>query len=411
MARIKYTDLGAAFDILKEIYINKAYVSIVMANKNNKHVQKLVYCVLDNHYLLNVYVDYFCDKGIKPSLKPLMLLNLYMLYILKTPVNVILNETKECLEYRGKSGVFTFFAGVINNASKVEVKSIPIPKKSIDEVKYNLPSWVIGMYKKEYPNFEEILSIKKSPYVHIVLNNGESEDILNGIDYRKTPFGFLCENTKELALLEFFGKVSYMSLSAAIVARSIPLKINQKVLDVCAAPGAKSCLIAQCGAKVTACDIYPHRLDLIKKYAERVKIDINIVEQDATIFNKEFENSFDVVLADVPCSGFGLIGKKRDIMLNKTYEDILSLQKLQQSILDNVSRYVKKGGRLVYTTTSVFKKENSDNIEEFLNNHKDFSFISNFKLEGVGTLDKSEIQLLTNSEGMEGVYLCHLILN
>ena len=126
-------------------------------------------------------------------------------------------------------------------------------------------------------------------------------------------------------------------------------------------------------------------------------------------FNKNFENAFDFVLCDVPCSGLGVVNKKPDILLNRTPETLNEITKTQYAILDNNSKYVKNGGVLVYSTCSVLKEENNDIIAKFLQNHKDFSLtpIDTFGLNVIN--ENNCYTFYPNVSGTEGFFIGRLI--
>lgn len=145
--------------------------------------------------------------------------------------------------------------------------------------------------------------------------------------------------------------------------------------------GGKTTHIAELmnnNGKIIAWDIYKHRIDLIKQSYER--LGINIIEteiKDATVYEKKYFEKFDKILLDVPCLGIGVIKRKPDIKWQRKKEDIEEITKIQMKILETCSRYLKKGGELVYSTCSIFEKENKNIIEEFLKRNLDFE-ISNY---------------------------------
>lgn len=153
-------------------------------------------------------------------------------------------------------------------------------------------------------------------------------------------------------------------------------KEGAKVLDCCAAPGGKSfaAAIAMGGrGEITSCDVYPHKVELVSKGAERLGFEnLRASVQDAAEFIPEWEAGFDTVIVDAPCSGLGIIRKKPDIR----YKDLKSMEALpalQLSILENQSRYVRPGGVLLYSTCTVLRRENEDVVKTFLEKHPDFS--------------------------------------
>ncbi|MDE6850485.1 MAG: 16S rRNA (cytosine(967)-C(5))-methyltransferase, partial [Clostridia bacterium] len=147
----------------------------------------------------------------------------------------------------------------------------------------------------------------------------------------------------------------------------------ERILDACAAPGGKSVALSKKCKQVIACELHEHRTQLIRDYAQRMGAEnVTAVTADSSVFNKEFENAFDAVLCDVPCSGTGVTGENPDIKLNRREEDIPSLNKIQSAILNNCARYVKSGGALYYSTCSVLPEENDSIAVGFLQSHPDF---------------------------------------
>lgn len=401
------TDFRAAYDFLVEVYRDNAYIHIVMKENTNKRVKKLVFGVLEKHYELNYIVDELTAGKVKNNVRPLLLIALYAEKYLDTPQPVVISETGETLDSLGKGALKGFFCAVISKAARGEYRMPAKSDKRYAEVKYNLPSWLVGMYRKDYPDsFEEIINAEEFPYSHIRVRGGVSDDEIFAADKtaQKTPYGFFVKKNKEIDLLACMGKITFMSYGSCVVAETVGAKKGMKILDCCAAPGGKAVYMAQKGADVTACDIHEHRTELVRAYAERMKTGVTVFRQDATKPVYKWKEGFDAVLADVPCSGFGVIGKKRDIVFNRTYDDVKELSVLQQNILDNVSGYVKKGGVLVYSTCTVFKMENGANVEKFLAEHKDFH---KEKID-IPYENDGEIQLLPDGRGMEGFYICRM---
>lgn len=400
-----------AYEILRKVYKEGTYLQEEMKSVTNKRVAKLVYGVLDKHYELEYVVDQLADKGVKNSAKPLLYEGIYALKELGTPKNVVINEINQTLDALGKTAMKGFFAAIINRINDGEY---PLPKKSdrrYVEVKYNMPSFLVGLYKKDYPDrYEEILYARKNDRVHVRIGNKGTEEELLAADptAERTEVGFFVKNNKEVSLLNFFGKVTYMSYTSALAAESIVRVAARgaRTLDCCAAPGGKSVYLAEKGLSVLACDLHPHRVDLINAYAKRMGAEVETTVFDATVRNPSWVDRFDVVYVDAPCSGMGVIGRRKDVVFNKTYDDILALSALQRQILDNVSCYVKKGGFLVYSTCTVFSLENGKTVEAFLSSHDDF-VLSSIPLDRE---NDGMIQFLPDGK-TEGFFLCHLKRN
>ena len=201
------------------------------------------------------------------------------------------------------------------------------------------------------------------------------------------------------------GLFTVQDMSSIMAGEIADVRPGMKVLDLCAAPGGKSLNIADRmmsaenkapgQGTVTACDISEQKVRLIDENIARCGFQ-NIVTRvnDATVFVPDFENAFDTVIADVPCSGLGIIGRKPDIKYNMTPEGQKELVALQRSILENAVRYVKQGGRLLFSTCTVNHAENEENV----------SFI-----ERKGFKCELQKQLLPGDNGADGFFYAKLI--
>ena len=184
-------------------------------------------------------------------------------------------------------------------------------------------------------------------------------------------------------------------------------------MDLCAAPGGKSLHLYEImngKGRVIARDISEKKVQLIRDNAERTEAD-GVIPQvyDATVFDEEYENKADIVIADLPCSGLGVIGKKSDIKYNMTKEKELELVKVQRAILTNAMRYVKPGGVLVYSTCTINRGENLDNMN-FIKENQDFEpcDISGYI---TGEVHKKEaeggyVQMLQGIDDTDGFFIC-----
>lgn len=398
--------LRQVYDILLKVYKDNAYLNLLMKDNSNARVAKIVYGVMEKHFELNYIMDKLAEKKPKLNIRIILLIAIYCVLYLETPYNVILSEVTELADSLGKGALKPFFAAIIK---KVDEKQYSLPKKSESaylEVKYNLPNFLIGLYRKDYPEtFEQIINAPHFERVHIRAKCDKEAILKADPTAIPTLTGYFVKNNKEIAMLCFLGQATYMSYSSSLVAYSIPINGGENLLDVCAAPGGKSVFLAERGAKVTACDIHAHRVELITDYARRMNIKLNkIFEKDATEYFEPYEKRFNIVLADVPCSGLGVKDGRKDVIFNRTYEDILELASLQLKILNNVKNYVKSGGLLVYSTCTIFNMENGKNIDKFLEENKDF------KLEKINLPygNDGKIQFLPDGSGMEGFYICHM---
>lgn len=380
---------SAAYHCIDNIYRKKSFsgqelnkfLSRLPAEKRAL-TAKLVYGAVDKNIELTYIIKNFA-KSVKPSVLPVLQIGVFCFLYLSILPAVVVNECVELAKSIGKGGVAGFVNAVLKNISQaVQTKSIKYPKDRQEflSVKYSYPLWAVRRLISDYgeETAENILRGRKDiGYSHIRCNPEkisaeDFEKLLKdkNIDYKKTFEGcFYVKGNTDAIKSNLY---TSQSLSSIYVCSAVGCEKGQTVLDVCAAPGGKSVFLAQQGAIVTACDIHPHRVELIKKYAARMATKLTVLQNDATIFDEKFKDGFDRVLCDVPCSGFGVVESKPDIKLFKTEADIDGLPELQLEILRVSSRYVKTGGSLVYSTCTVFKKENQDVVNEFLRENTDF---------------------------------------
>ena len=192
-------------------------------------------------------------------------------------------------------------------------------------------------------------------------------------NFEKTPFdnAFFVKGFKRD---EDYDKGIYTFQSVGSVAICDIVNGGNNLLDACAAPGGKTVNLADKFDNVTAFELHEHRAELIREYAERMqKSNITTVCRDSSVYDESYAEKFDVVLCDVPCSGYGVVKDNPDIKLRRTEQDIAELNKIQSEILETCSKYVKKGGYIYYSTCSVFKDENERICLDFLKNNKNFA--------------------------------------
>ncbi|MBR1623819.1 MAG: methyltransferase domain-containing protein, partial [Pseudobutyrivibrio sp.] len=171
--------------------------------------------------------------------------------------------------------------------------------------------------------------------------------------------------------------------SSQLVPYKACIKISDKVLDVCAAPGGKALHTGEIAKNghVLARDLTDAKVALIQSNIDRTGAgNVTAEKWDATIFDEKSENQYDVVIADLPCSGLGIIRKKPDIKYNQSEASLQELESLQAQILDNASRYVKANGTLCYSTCTINKAENDIQVENFLRSHSQFRMIEQEQL-------------------------------
>ena len=355
-----------------------------------------------------IYLDFVINsfskipvKKLKPIIKILMETAAYQIFFMdRVPDSAAINEAVKLAKKRGLAGLSGFVNGVLRNIARNK-GNIALPDKDKEyirylEVKYSVPKEVTEHFIKEYGNVqaEEILEAfeKKQPIVARVNRTRLTrEDLVKKLteeDVKVSTDTVFPESLKILELdslnfLESFenGDFVIQDESSQFIGKIAELPQNAKVLDICAAPGGKTLLMAEKpeAERITACDISEKKTGLIEENINRLGIKkVITMVNDATVFNKKFEEDFDMVICDLPCSGLGVIGRKRDIKYNITGNKIKELAKLQREILENAKKYVNKGGYLIFSTCTMSKLENEEN----------FKFISEFS--GFSPVDFSD---------------------
>ena len=353
---------------------------------------RLCYGVMQNRMLLDVYLESLLTgklRDLQPVVLDILRLGAYqILFLDKVPVSAAVNEAVEqCKKYANKraSGLVN---GVLRNLARQKDR---LPEPPDLSTRYSHPAELVELLEKNVPAgmLESVLKAdNESPATQVQINPllADETAVLAELDELEIshqphpwlPGCFLLSGTGSMEQMELFrqGKLYVQDAAAHLAALAAGVKPGMRVLDCCAAPGGKSFAAAMqmenCGS-ITSCDIHAHKTALIEKGAERLGITIISAQQaDASVPNEAWKESFDTVIADVPCSGLGVIRKKPDIRY-KDLRQTEALPEIQKKILENVSGYVKPGGVLLYSTCTILKRENEEAVSAFLKAHPEFS--------------------------------------
>ena len=390
---------------------------------------RLCYGVLQNRQKLDFYLQQLLRgklKDLHPVIRDILHLGLYQIFELdKIPDSAAVNESVTLAKkYNRNPKAASLVNGVLRNAvrSQGELKA---PVSYAD--KYSHPDALISLLKANLPKG------KLEPM--LIANNASPETVVQVNTLRITapelmlrlekehvsakPHGWMQDclvlsGTGSLENLPSFQEgLFYVQDPAAklsVLCAKLP-KEDIRVLDCCSAPGGKSfaSAIAMEGrGQITSCDVHAHKTGLIENGAARLGLNnITVRQQDATANVPEWVEAMDVVIADVPCSGLGIIRKKPDIRY-KNLEELKDLPGLQLAILENQSAYVKKGGVLLYSTCTVLKAEIDDVVHAFLAKHDDY-YLEPLELPDV--FPKNETGMLTLIPGeydTDGFFICRL---
>lgn len=354
---------------------------------------------IDN--ILNRFLKHPIDKAPPFTAAVLRSGTMQIVFMDKIPTSAAVNEAVKIIKKSKESGNAGLVNAVLRKVSSENCREY-IENSDKPAIKYSVAGWIFAYLKEKYSKerAEEFLRDSLNPPpVFIRLNtlfkdafeqvSSEFEGFLAKLYPTVCEDMFRVEGIKNIEKLESYQKGYFyvQDLSSRLAVKALAPKAGEKILDCCAAPGGKSFSIAlEMGdeGKVVSCDIHPHRVKLIDDGAKRLGLKtIDAVVADATEYNLDF-GVFDRVICDAPCSGIGVIRRKPEIKY-KEDKECLQLVPLQKEILQNVSKYVKSGGRLVYSTCTLLKRENEDIVEEFLANNKDFKLIPPFEGEAVAT--------------------------
>ena len=352
---------------------------------------KLCYGVLQNRMLLDYYIQHFLNgriKDLQPIVLDILRLGIYQLTMLdRIPDAACVSEAVE----QGKRFANHRAAGLINGLLRSAARAKSMPEPPDLATKYSHPPQLVALLEENIGKelLEPFLqSDNEAPRTAIQVNTckitaekAKLELQAQGVNCQVHPDMPDCiyvsgtGNLEDLTLFQT-GMFYVQDPAAKLAVLAAGVQPGQQVLDACAAPGGKSFAAAIAmnnQGKVYACDIHPHKIALLEKGVSRLGLDIvHPMLQDATKFSGEWKEQMDVVIADVPCSGLGVIRKKPDIRY-KDLEQIQGLPAVQTAILENVCQYVKPEGVLLYSTCTVLKRENEMVVETFLKNHPQFT--------------------------------------
>lgn len=355
---------------------------------------RLCYGVIQNRGLLDFYLQQLLTgktKSLHPAVHDILHLGLYQLYLMdKIPESAAVNESVELAKkYCRKQNNA---GGLVNAVLRNAVRSKDSLKQPVSwEDKYSHPGELINLLKS-YVGKDRIEPMLRAnnAIVPMTVQVNTLKTTVDALQARLEAEGVTAEKHQWLTdclILSGTGNIEQLPSfregmfyvqdpAAKLSVLCAALSPGQAVLDCCAAPGGKSfaAAIAMAGeGSITSCDVHGHKIELIAKGAERLGLtSIAARQQDATVFCPDWQERFDTVIADVPCSGLGIIRKKPDIR----YKDLSSLTELpalQEKILCNAARYVKKGGLLLYATCTLVREENEGMVERFLRAHPEFT--------------------------------------
>lgn len=440
---------------MSEAVINERelILDILLEASRGEYLGPLVKQVLDKHAYLNehsrafikavcegvterkLYLDYIIEQKssvkiskMKPLIRELLRMSVYQLkFMAQIPSSAAINEAVKLAKKRKFNNLSGFVNGVLRNIDRMELPDIESIKDI--SIRYSCPRWIVDRLISWYgaKKAEKMLavSLEKQPLTaRVCLNKNSQQELIDILGKEKVkaeaikamPGALELQNVGMLEYNTAFaqGRFTIQDVASQLVGVIAAPEDGMQVLDLCAAPGGKSCHIAELlkNGSVVARDVSERKLELIEDNANRLDL-TNIITQlsDASVYNSEDEEKYDLVLADVPCSGLGVFSRKSDLKYRLKEEDLKALEGIQRSIIDNAVRYVRPGGILIYSTCTVNPGENIKQLEYITDKY-------NFAAESIEgylpeyfkgrTGGKGYIQLLQGIDPCDGFFICRL---
>jgi len=390
-----------------------------------------VYGVLRRKKTLDVIISNFV-KDIKlmdkTTLNILRVAIYQMNFLDKVPAYAACNEAVEGAK-EVSEGDSKLVNGILRNFTK-NPDDIDVPGNKIDEYayKFSFEPWMIRLLFKQYGEQQgkKIMSgLNYIPKVSVRVNalKADYDEVFEELEEMgyEIEEGSVCPDAicikggKSIENNPLFneGKITVQDESAMVIAPLLDLEDNMKVLDLCSAPGGKTTHISEIlnnTGEVYAFDLHDSKLNLIKENCERLGItNVKVDANDATKLNSELVSAFDRVLIDVPCSGIGIIRKTPEIKWSKKRNDLKEIVSVQRKIMENAWQYLKPGGIMIYSTCTLNKEENEENIEYFLEKHRDCEIKRAFigKQDNLAYNKDGSLTIMPN-EYMDGFFVAKL---
>ena len=422
MKLISFVDKGSYSNIV----LNDAFKEFYLTAKEKAFITEIFYGVLRNKNFL----DYMIEKNTKVIKKEwirnLLRISIYQLTFMSSDAKGVVWEATEIAKKHGIA-ISKFINGTLRNYLRnkdLEIKKLHDEKNY--EILYSIPQYFCDILEKQYGSEnlnQAIISLKKIPYLSVRVNKlkyseEEFEEFLKEKDIqiiKKVDTVYYVNSGLIINSKEFKeGKIIAQDASSYLAAKNLGAKPNELVLDICAAPGGKTAVLAEemeNKGEIIAIDIHQHKKKLIEENMKKLGIDIvKATVLDARNVNKQ-GRKFDKILVDVPCSGYGVIRKKPEILYTKNRENVEELASLQLEILNSAADILKDGGELIYSTCTIISQENTENVEKFLNERKEFKVKALNIPENVsGEYDKlGGFSINYKEEIMDNFYIIKLI--
>lgn len=431
-----------ALKVIRQVTEDGAYASLALdaalrncglSGPDRRLVSRLVYDTLDHLIWLDWTLAQVMAKP-DTDIKLKNILRLGACQILledRIPESAATNLCVQLCAEQGMAGLKGVCNGILRNLirKKNELK-LPDAESEPEQaaaLKYSIPEWLYRIIREDYGDETDRILAFRNPEDGWTLrpnltkiDDAAFEQLLGKKIWKKEktdlPHAWKITGAMDIARDADYlsGNFSIQSGGSMIACLAMDVKRGQQILDCCAAPGGKTCYIAEImggTGRVQAWDIHEHRVALIEAQAKRLGLEnIRPMVRDAAKPREDLQGTMDAVLLDAPCSGLGFLAQKPDLKLRVTEDSIRELISVQEKLLDTVCGYVRPGGILVYSTCSILKDENERQAERFLQRHPEFveTDLPDSIPEKYRARRARGLQLLEYRDGLEGFYLIRM---
>jgi 16S rRNA (cytosine967-C5)-methyltransferase len=443
-----------ALKVLYDVNINEAYSNIALdealkqARKNQSQenlnqrdigfISEIVYGTISWRLTIDEVIKKYSNvrmKKISPWILNILRMSVYqILFLDKVPKSAAVNEGVNLAKRYGHRASSNFVNAILRKVDKKDYEEFFEIKDDVERISKttSMPVWIVEELLKQN-SIEKVEQICKDsnlkPNLCVRVNQLKNDkqtlmkelkaEGINAKDESMEDF-LILEGAKNIEGLKAFkeGKFTVQDEAAGYIPKLLNPKQNEKVLDACSSPGGKTTYMAEImknQGEIKAWDLHEHRVKLVEKAANRLGITIIKTEvNDATIYEEKYFEYFDKILLDVPCLGIGVLKRKPDIKWKRKKEDIEEITKIQEKILENCSKYLKKGGELVYSTCSILDEENTKVINNFIKNNK------NFEIEKIDDIqeeffkkfvEQDQFIQVYQNEKTDGFFICKMRKN
>jgi 16S rRNA (cytosine967-C5)-methyltransferase len=439
-----------ALDVLIRVERDQSYSNLLLDKALHDQALKrsdaalateLVYGTIQRLNTIDYFLEKFVHNGIRhlqPWVRCLLRLSFYqLLYLDRIPAHAAVHEAVNIAKKRGRGGgtaglVNAVLRNALRHPERLEVPAEGPPVRRI-ALKHSHPEWLVARWMRQYgeETAEAICAANNLPPRGSVRANAmrtSREQLVerlraDGLDASPSPLapsGIIVQRGGNLARTRWYreGELSIQDESSMLVAEIVAPLPGMRVLDCCAAPGGKATHMAEMmrdAGEICAVDLHAHKVKLIEEQARRLNLScIRAIACDARQLPDRFApQSFDRILLDAPCSGFGVIRRKPELKWRKSEADITALSALQQDLLRRVGKLLKPGGALVYSTCTIEREENESVVEAFVREHPEFvidrtDFPQLPDPVRASLAQRGMVQILPSDYGSDGFFIARL---